>query len=56
MKDGAVLANAGHFDVEIDLDGLRELARGRVAEVLPLVEQFTLATAGASTCSRAAAW
>jgi len=43
MKDGAVLANAGHFDVEIDIEGLRKLARGRVAEVLPLVEQFTLA-------------
>ena len=42
MKDGAVLANAGHFDVEIDIDGLRKLARGRVAEVLPLVEQFTV--------------
>jgi adenosylhomocysteinase len=40
MKDGAVLANAGHFDVEIDLDDLRELARGRVREVLPLVEQY----------------
>ena len=26
MKDGAVLANAGHFDVEIDLPELRELA------------------------------
>ena len=24
MKDGAVLANAGHFDIEIDLDALRE--------------------------------
>ena len=31
MKDGAVLANAGHFDVEIDLDDLRELADGGVA-------------------------
>jgi adenosylhomocysteinase len=40
MKDGAVLANAGHFDVEIDLADLRELARGRVREVLPLVEQY----------------
>ena len=32
MKDGAVLANAGHFDIEIDLDALRaaggEPARG----------------------------
>ncbi len=41
MKDGAVLANAGHFDVEIDLDGLRELA-GDVREVLPLVTQYDL--------------
>ena len=23
MKDGALLANAGHFDVEIDLEALR---------------------------------
>ena len=28
MKDGAVLANAGHFDVELDLDELRALATG----------------------------
>jgi adenosylhomocysteinase len=40
MKDGAVLANAGHFDVEIDLTDLRELADGRIREVLPLVEQY----------------
>jgi adenosylhomocysteinase len=40
MKDGAVLANAGHFDVEIDLPALRELAGGEVREVLPLVEQY----------------
>ncbi len=26
MKDGVILANAGHFDVEIDLEGLGELA------------------------------
>ena len=42
MKDGAVLANAGHFDVEIDLDVLRELADGGVRQVLPLVEQYDL--------------
>ncbi len=40
MKDGAVLANAGHFDVEIDVRGLRDAAGGRVREVLPLVEAF----------------
>jgi adenosylhomocysteinase len=42
MKDGAVLANAGHFDVEIDLPDLNRLADGRVRQVLPLVEQFDL--------------
>jgi adenosylhomocysteinase len=43
MPDGAVLANAGHFDVEIDLAALRELAVGGVREVRPLVEQHDLA-------------
>ncbi len=42
MKDGAVLANAGHFDVEISLGDLRALAVGGVREVLPLVEQHDL--------------
>jgi adenosylhomocysteinase len=43
MKDGAVLANAGHFDVEISLADLRALAgRRRPREVLPLVEQYPL--------------
>jgi adenosylhomocysteinase len=41
MKDGAVLANAGHFDVEISLEDLRELA-AEVREVLPLVDQYDL--------------
>jgi adenosylhomocysteinase len=41
MKDGAVLANAGHFDVEIDLVELRAAARG-VREVRPLVDQYDL--------------
>jgi len=27
MKDGAIICNSGHFDVEIDLPGLRKLAR-----------------------------
>jgi adenosylhomocysteinase len=42
MKDGAVLANAGHFDVEISVADLRELAGG-VREVRPLVEEYDLA-------------
>jgi adenosylhomocysteinase len=43
MKDGALLANAGHFDVELDLDDLRRLASGEPASVRPLVEQYRLA-------------
>jgi adenosylhomocysteinase len=42
MKDGAILANAGHFDIEIDLAALREAAIGGRREVLPLVEQYDL--------------
>ncbi len=36
MKPGAVLANAGHFDVEIKLDDLP----GEPVQVLPLVQQY----------------
>jgi adenosylhomocysteinase len=43
MKDGAILANAGHFDVELDLDELRALATGGVREVKRLVDEYTLA-------------
>lgn len=42
MKDNAVLANAGHFDVEIDLADLRDLATGGIQPVLPLVDQYDL--------------
>jgi adenosylhomocysteinase len=43
MKDGAVLANAGHFDVELKLEDLRALAVGGRREALPLVEEHKLA-------------
>jgi adenosylhomocysteinase len=43
MKDGAVLANAGHFDVELDLEQLGTLATGGVREVKRLVQEYTLA-------------
>jgi adenosylhomocysteinase len=42
MKDGALLANAGHFDVELDLDALHTLAGGGVRRVRPLVEEFVM--------------
>jgi adenosylhomocysteinase len=41
MKDGAILANSGHFNVEIDLEGLAGLAQSRRA-VRPFVEEFVL--------------
>jgi adenosylhomocysteinase len=42
MKDGALLANAGHFDVELDLKELHALARAGVRDVRPLVQEFVL--------------
>jgi len=42
MKDGALLANAGHFDIEIDLPALRAAAGGAPVQVLPFVEQYDL--------------
>ncbi|MFP4248829.1 MAG: adenosylhomocysteinase [Armatimonadota bacterium] len=41
MKNGAILCNAGHFDVEIDLVDLREMAVER-REVRPSTEEFRL--------------
>jgi adenosylhomocysteinase len=41
MKDGAILSNSGHFNVEIDLDALAKQARSRRA-VRPFVEEFVL--------------
>jgi adenosylhomocysteinase len=43
MKDGAILANSGHFDVEIDKEALLELATGGVRAIRESVEEFTLA-------------
>jgi adenosylhomocysteinase len=42
-KDGVIVANSGHFDVEIDKVALRELATGGVQRVRDNVEEFTLA-------------
>src|SRR5438034_4749615 len=41
MKDGAILANSGHFNVEIDLVALAQLATARRV-VRPFVEEFQL--------------
>ncbi len=41
MKDGAIVANSGHFNVELDLDVLAKLATAR-RTVRDFVEEFTL--------------
>src|SRR3954468_21476664 len=41
MKDGAILCNTGHFDVEIDIPALRSLA-AKTREARQFVEEFTL--------------
>ncbi len=42
MKDGALLANSGHFDVEINKPALRDMSIDDPKRVRPFVEQFTL--------------
>jgi adenosylhomocysteinase len=41
MKDGAILANTGHFNVEIEIPALRQLAT-ETREARQFVEEFTL--------------
>jgi adenosylhomocysteinase len=41
MKDGAVLANSGHFDVEIDKEGLRRLG-GEPRRLRESVDEYTM--------------
>jgi adenosylhomocysteinase len=41
MKDGAIIANSGHFNVEINLPALEALSRNK-RQVRPFVEEYTL--------------
>jgi len=41
MKDGAVISNSGHFNVEIDIPALEKLSSGRKI-ARPFVEEFTM--------------
>lgn len=43
MKDGAIVCNSGHFNVELQLDKLKSKARKR-REIRPYVEEFTLSS------------
>src|SRR5882672_6429805 len=41
MKDGAIVCNSGHFDLELNLVALRELS-GEPTQVRPFVEEYKL--------------
>ena len=41
MKDGAIMANSGHFDVEINKVALKKLSK-KVRTIRPFVEEFSL--------------
>jgi adenosylhomocysteinase len=43
MKDGAIVANSGHFNVELDLKGLAAMAKSRRL-IRDFVEEYTLAS------------
>ncbi len=42
MKDGAMVCNSGHFDVELDLPALAELATSVTNDVRPQVDEYRL--------------
>ena len=45
MKDGAIVCNSGHFDLELNLAALRELS-AEVVSVRPFVEEYALKANG----------
>jgi adenosylhomocysteinase len=42
MKSGAVMANSGHFNVEINIPGLRQMSKGDPTLVRPFVEEYNV--------------
>jgi adenosylhomocysteinase len=42
MKDGAIVANSGHFNVEINIPALQKMAAGPPRRVRPFVDEYTL--------------
>jgi adenosylhomocysteinase len=42
MKDGAILANSGHFNVEISIPALEEMAQEPPRRIRPFVDEYTL--------------
>ncbi|MBU1937062.1 adenosylhomocysteinase, partial [bacterium] len=42
MKEGAIVCNSGHFDIELDLKGLAKVAKKVERDVRPLVDAYYL--------------
>jgi adenosylhomocysteinase len=42
MKHGAIMANSGHFNVELNLDGLRQMSASAPRLVRPFVEEYVV--------------
>ncbi len=42
MHDGAIVCNSGHFDVEIDIKGLKAMAKEEHIDVRPMVDRYVL--------------
>ncbi len=42
MKDGAIVCNSGHFNVEIDIPALEKMATGGKREVRDFVDEYAL--------------
>ena len=55
MKDNVILANAGHFDVEISKGDLNSLAVNK-RQVRPNIEEFCWLTDAAYTCWQKEGW
>src|SRR5690242_7112808 len=45
MKDGAIVANSGHFDVELNLVGLGEMSAAK-EQLRPFVEEYKVKSTG----------
>ena len=41
MKSGAIVANAGHFDLELDLEGLKKISLG-IRRIRPFLDEYTV--------------
>ncbi|OGC08007.1 adenosylhomocysteinase [candidate division WOR-1 bacterium RIFOXYA2_FULL_36_21] len=42
MKDGAIVCNSGHFNVEINIEGLKKIAKSVKENVRNFVDEYTL--------------